>query len=353
LNDQTTTEKKDHRPLSQCLNCSTPLEVDQYYCYTCGQKNKSSTVTLWSLISDLFSSIFNLDHGVWKSLIGVLRPAYLTRQFIKGRRKSYLNPLRLFFVSMVIHLALISSLINTDFADDLANENAKSAVLSDIQKDFEVIPDFNDYFCTTDFDSLGKYVMHTRAAEDTLATNMAILGYIDFSKYSFSRKDIYELSSEEVLDKYEITGFDKRLIIGQYIKAHKDLKGAIRFAFGNFLWAIIATIFLQSLLMKLLYIRKKKFFVEHILLMFNIHSFSFIAVSIPLIIMAIFKNLDLSGITQLLVFASLIYGFSSFKVYYDQGWFKTILKTGFLGFTYILTMSLCLILVLFISALLF
>ena len=254
---------------------------------------------------------------------------------------------------MVVHLALISSLINTDFADDIAYENAKSAVISDIQKDFQVIPDFNDYFCTTDFDSLGRYLMDTRSAEDTLSTNMVLMGQIDFSKYRFSRKDIYELSSDEVLDKYEITGFGKRLLIGQYIKAHKDLKGAIRFAFGNFLWAIIATIFLQSLLMKLLYIRKKKFFVEHILLMFNIHSFSFIAVSIPLIVMAFFKNLDLSGATQLLVLASLIYGFASFKVYYDQGWFKTILKTAFLGFTYLMIMGLCLVLVLFISALVF
>ncbi len=344
---------KNFKPLQQCLNCSTPLEPNQFYCFTCGQKNRTSTVTLWSLISDLFSNIFNLDLGVWKSLIGVFRPAYLTRQFIKGRRKSYLNPLRLFFVSMVVHLALISSLINTDFADDIANENAKSAVISDIQKDFQVIPDFNDYFCTTDFDSLGRYLMDTRSAEDTLSTDMVLTGNIDFRKYKFSRKDIYELSSEEVLDKYEITGFGKRLVIGQYIKAHKDLKGAIRFAFGNFLWAIIATIFLLSLLMKLLYIRKKKFFVEHILLLFNIHSFSFIILSIPLILSSIFQNVNVSTIRSYLTIAALIYGFWSFKVYYGQGWFKTLIKTGILALSYGMFMAICGVVVLFISALVF
>lgn len=353
LNFNWGSEKNKHTPLSECLNCNSPLEPDQFYCYTCGQKNKTSKVTFWSLMSDLFANIFNLDHSVWKSLLGVFKPAYLTKEFIKGRRKSYLNPLRLFFVSMVLHLALLSNMINTDFADERSLEDGKALALVELQEQFTAIQDTNAYFASTDFDSLSKILMNTEYIEDTLRTSLVVTQGIDFGQYPFAKKDLYELSIEEVLDKYEVTGYWKRLFVGQYIKANQDVKGAIRFAFGNFLWAIIATIVLVSFSMKLLYIRKDHFYVEHLLLLFNLHSFAFIILSIPIAILQLNEQLLPSNYYGFLILACLIYGFWSFKTYYKQGWFKTIVKTWALGISYIIIMTTCLVFVVLISALLF
>jgi hypothetical protein len=346
-------EKNDPSPLSQCLNCSSPLELDQYYCYTCGQKNKTSKVSFWSLMSELLSNIFNLDHSVWKSLFGVFKPGYLTKEFIKGRRKSYLNPLRLFFFAMVVHLALISNLINTDFADDMASRDAKALVIGELKEQFTAIQDTNAYFSSTDFDSLTNLLNSAEYISDTLYTSMRITDQMNFGERPIAKKDLYELSVKEVLDKYEIEGYWKRLLMGQFIKANKDIKGAIRFAFGNLLWAIIATIIILSFVMKVIYIRKNKYYVEHVLMLFNLHSFAFIVLSIPLALIQISGQDDSPNYYGILMLVSLIYGFWSFKAYYEQGWFKTLLKTAFLGFSYVMIMAMCLTLVLLISALLF
>ena len=344
-------EKKERTTLTQCLNCSAPLDPEQYFCYTCGQKNKTSRVTIWTLMGDLIANIFNLDHSVWKSLFGVFRPAYLTKEFIKGKRKSFLNPLRLFFVTMIVHLALLTSLINTDWANDLANNNMKDIALAEIQTDLNELKDSSDYFSQNDIDSLERYLLHGKNIDDSIRVDVKLYGSFDLANYPLATKDVYNLSRDEILDKYEITDFWERLVVGQYVRALQDLSGAIQFAFGNILWAIVATIFFLSLITKLLYIRKKKYYVEHILLLFNIHSFTFITMSIPIILYKFDESAQ--SLFNYFFIGTLIYGFWSYKSYYQQGWIKTIIKTMILGFSYMMLMVLCIVVVLLISALVF
>ena len=138
-------QKKHTDTLSQCLNCSTALEKNQFYCFVCGQKNKTSTVTIWSLLGDMFANIFNLDHSVWQSLIGVFKPAYLTQEFIKGKRKSFLNPLRLFFVAMIVHFTLLSSLINMDVFNEMAKSDLGYLAKKEIQAELTDLRDSTAY----------------------------------------------------------------------------------------------------------------------------------------------------------------------------------------------------------------
>ena len=338
-----------------CLNCSTTLDLDKNFCFVCGQKNKASTITIWTLFSEMFSNIFNLDNNIWRSAIGVFKPAYLTKEYIKGKRKSYLNPLRLFFVTMVVHFAILTSVMNIDFAQELTESNIKQVVKKDIQNDFTTYVDSLGLDQNADVDTLKKILFNSKnKITDTIRFEHAELGGIDLKNYPLARKDIYEMPPDSLLSAYNINGFYERLIIGQYVRGLKDLKGAIVFVVGNMIWSIVLTIVILSLIMKFLYIRNKVYYVEHMLVLFNIHSFCFLILIIPLLL---FKfDIGLSIIDNLTSFIFLIlsiYSFWTIKSYYNQGIFKSLIKSLIIGIAYMFIITLSVTLVIFLSALIF
>ena len=104
---------------------------------------------------------------------------------------------------------------------------------------------------------------------------------------------------------------------------------------------------LFAFILKILYIRKGRFYVEHLVYALHIHTFLYVSVIITsLAVMLANRTVPvLAGwITGLMVCAIVVQIFLSIRRVYQQGWFMTMVKFLFGGFVY------CIILFLAVGA---
>lgn len=77
-----------------CQNCGSPLASDQNYCARCGQKSDVARLTLEHLFHDLVRALTHVDRSVLSLLWPLLvRPGYVARDYVAGKRKRYFAPL--------------------------------------------------------------------------------------------------------------------------------------------------------------------------------------------------------------------------------------------------------------------
>lgn len=90
----------------KCLNCGQPLAGR--YCASCGQEDHPLAVALPRLILDFLSDAFQFDARIWHTLgLMLFHPGRLTSEYLAGRRQRYIPPVRLYlFVSIVFFVIL-------------------------------------------------------------------------------------------------------------------------------------------------------------------------------------------------------------------------------------------------------
>ncbi|MFT3793269.1 DUF3667 domain-containing protein [Flavobacterium sp.] len=84
-----------------CLNCRQVVE--KRYCPNCGQENTDTRKTFHHLFVHFFEDLTHYENAFWKTIRNLLfRPGSLTKEYMSGRRMSYLAPVRLYiFISFV------------------------------------------------------------------------------------------------------------------------------------------------------------------------------------------------------------------------------------------------------------
>jgi hypothetical protein len=114
-----------------CSNCGTQL-IDKY-CYKCGQKKielKDRTVT--SFIVHFFEEFLTFDSKFFRSVkFLILKPGYLTHEYISGRFVRYISPLKMYlFTSLVCFFVIIK--VDPDTYSDLTKDKEKDDPLVEI-----------------------------------------------------------------------------------------------------------------------------------------------------------------------------------------------------------------------------
>jgi hypothetical protein len=94
--------------MPRCDNCGAP--VPQKYCGVCGQRLEAPLHTLWDFMQLAAEDMTHADSRLWLTLRALLlKPGFLTRQFLDGRRASYLPPVRLYLVLSVVFFIWFSA----------------------------------------------------------------------------------------------------------------------------------------------------------------------------------------------------------------------------------------------------
>jgi hypothetical protein len=97
-----------HTHESACLNCGTPL-VGRH-CHQCGQAAHVHR-TLRGFIHDLLHGVFHFEGKIWRTLpLLAWNPGKLTREYIAGRRASYVSPIALFLFVVFLTFAVFNAL---------------------------------------------------------------------------------------------------------------------------------------------------------------------------------------------------------------------------------------------------
>ena len=85
-------------PATACLNCGAAFGTPApHFCPDCGQESRVRAPTLMEFVQQFGGAYFATEGALWRTLKLLLRqPGELTRQYLAGRRKHYVLPLRLY-----------------------------------------------------------------------------------------------------------------------------------------------------------------------------------------------------------------------------------------------------------------
>jgi hypothetical protein len=97
-----------------CLNCKHV--VPDRFCSNCGQENIESRKTFHHLFIHFFEDLTHYENAFWRTIKNLLfNPGSLTKEYLSGKRLSYLAPVRLYIFISFITFFLITVLPNTDY----------------------------------------------------------------------------------------------------------------------------------------------------------------------------------------------------------------------------------------------
>lgn len=104
-----------------CLNCRHVVE--QKFCPNCGQENSDSRKTFHHLFIHFFEDLTHYENAFWKTIRNLLfKPSTLTKEYLSGKRLSYLAPVRLYiFISFITFLLI--ALFPNKITEDLAKND--------------------------------------------------------------------------------------------------------------------------------------------------------------------------------------------------------------------------------------
>lgn len=85
----------------ECPVCN--IRIDNNYCSQCGIYNTGKKLALSNLISQIFSSIWNLDNALLRTLKQFfLDPNVIITQYTSGYRRYYMDPVRLLLLALFV-----------------------------------------------------------------------------------------------------------------------------------------------------------------------------------------------------------------------------------------------------------
>lgn len=188
MNDQMNSKKPDH-----CLNCNLLLKEADKYCPNCGQKALPDHLTVKYFIHEFLNNYFSFDSkflNTVKQLI--IKPGFLTIEFIAGRRIRYINPIQLFIFSSFLYFLVNSFMfLKEDYGkNDLVRFNDRNKnVLSDSveiqQIDSLFIVQNGEEIDTIDNSYVGEFLKKSQDfnAMDTESQNEKISRNISYSVF--------------------------------------------------------------------------------------------------------------------------------------------------------------------------
>jgi hypothetical protein len=114
-----------HTHEAACLNCGTALAGS--HCHTCGQAAHVHR-TLGAFFHDLLHGVFHFEGKIWRTLpMLAWNPGKLTREYIDGRRASYVSPIALFLFVVFLTFAVFNAIGNPIHFDPKLNANVAEA----------------------------------------------------------------------------------------------------------------------------------------------------------------------------------------------------------------------------------
>jgi hypothetical protein len=96
----------------RCANCGTPLQGE--FCHVCGQSIRSVLKPVHGMLDDTLDLVLNVDGRVIHTLPPLfMRPGFLTMEYFAGRRMRYLAPFRLMFALCLLAFFLLPLALDT------------------------------------------------------------------------------------------------------------------------------------------------------------------------------------------------------------------------------------------------
>ena len=379
-----------------CENCGTPLLGE--HCYACGQPVKGLVRHFSTILGDIADTVFNYDSRLPRSLWPLfVRPGWLTLEYFAGHRVRYVSPVRLFITLSIVtffvaQLALSfgnnPSLIADDDVVNFAQARTVAEVIQQRDDALAKVEGSRKQGDTTvpgmalGMDIAEKAIrngadariahLQRKAADGKAATEPAAKTSAATPATADSPTPAADADDDPTSDiAFNGTPWDPQTnpltvpwwpafanhwLNAQVGRAKTNIKRmqADQDLFKDaFLGAVPSTLFVLlpvfALMLKLLYLFKRRLYMEHLIVALHSHAFLCLALLLMFATMALQQWLaPLPGALHRmfnLVEAALwvwmpLYLLLMQKRVYAQGWWMTLLKYSALGICYITLLSL-------------
>lgn len=355
------------RKETDCLNCGAT--VQSRYCHVCGQENVEPKETFWHMGTHFFYDITHFDGSFFITLKDLLfKPGFLSREYLLGRRKKYLHPVRMYVFTSAVFFLIFFSLFHIS-EKDIGEKNNEAKIEEGIKtvkeeafKNAKTSEDSAKVISGLELLRLNEKKKKPKA-DTTLVAKPVSKGDVSFT----ISEDIEDYRSVEEYDSLQktlepskranwLSKWITRRSIALNIKYEGDKRKMFAELINTFMhsfpYLLFVSLPLFALYLKLLNLRRRKeyFFADHGVFLIHLYIFTFLFF---LLYFALDKLEDKThwrptGIIQgVLMLAGVVYTIIAMKNFYRQGWGKTILK--FILFNILCTVSILLLFAVFLG----
>ena len=293
---------KKYREETNCLNCGT--EVVGKFCHVCGQENVEVRDNFFSMVWHFITDYFHSDSKFFRSLAPLFaKPGFLTKEYWEGRRMRYIPPLRLFFFVTIIFMISTS------------------------------------YF----YSKYGTRMKNSMIRQDS---QLARYDSVDFANLHDTTKVYLESSGKTV------TGKELREMKVRDDRQFRKLQSGVDFVFKNLKYITFFLLPVYALWFKILYIRRKSFYIDHIIYVMHLQTFVYVLLTVFFTLPVVFpKFTDI--LMPTLMGVIFIYVLFSLRFLYRQPWWKTVFKSAIATFVLFFTTVIAIVTVAALDAIVF
>ena len=330
--------KDSHRLLTHCENCGAQLVG--YYCAECGQAAVDYRRSFRHVIADMLESFLNWDSKFFATIaLLILKPWRLTNEFLAGKRVRYVNPLRLYLLASILFFFAVNF-----GAKDLRFEPGKlspkdRADLETELKDEDLPPAAREKLKALLRESSPSPA--SSPSTNTPAPAPSASPTADKQKQEYGkigeRPFVFSDGAKSPFERWiEARAKEK---MGE----HGTKMGYfIATLFSNLPYMMLCCIPLFALVLKVLYVRRRIFYIDHLIYALHIHTFFYVGIML-IVLATIGLNRVAPGpiaawIIALLWIAFVVQIFLSIRRVYSQGWLVSSFKFLFGGFLYLMVL---------------
>jgi hypothetical protein len=313
--------------IRHCRNCGAVLHGT--YCGQCSQENVEAASPSRRLIKEFLRDEFQLNSRFSRTIVPLLfRPGFLAQEYLAGRRTRYMTPLRSYLYVSMLLFALLA--------------------MGARQGKYDVFPPKGHRHQKETADSSGVSVKDTFTLElgqDTIMVTQdsAMDGaVVRDSLIRGLQKLEHQPDSTRKQNRFE------RVLLSGLRKAMQDPKRYVETLITRCAQGMFVLMPLFALLLKMLYIRRRRYYMEHLVFTLHYHAFTFFILT--LLTAASLSNWAWAQhLVAWLWWTIPVYLLMGMKRFYGQRFGKTLLKFCMLSFAYVLVFAFVAIGVIFVS----
>ena len=361
-------------PFTHCENCGATLAGP--HCAQCGQAAIDYRRSFRHVVVDVLDSFLNWDSKFFATIgLLIVKPWRLTNEFLAGKRVRYLHPLRLYLLASILFFFAVNyGARGLRLEPGKISEKNRSAVAAAVaEKRDEIEAELDKENLSADERKKAQealdYLTKPSAAATAVAeqqtsptiTPTASPAIPPAASPADGEKRTYGAVNERPFlvfdaDKKSSTPFERWLETRAKDKMgeHGTKMGLfISTLFSNLPYMMLCCIPLFAFVLKVLYVRRHIFYIDHLIYALHIHTFAYTGIML-IVLATIGLNRAIPGafagwMIALLWIAFVVQIFLSIRRVYRQGWFISTFKFFIGGFIYLMVLFLALAATFFIT----
>ncbi len=304
-----------------CLNCGSP--VHDKYCSHCGQLNSEPGQSFGHLMGHFLADITHYDSQFLTTIKDlVFRPGFLTKEYISGKRASYLDPIRMYiFISAVFFLVMFSQHSEETVQPQIAPARIINPYRQHIADSLRGVTKITkDSVKDKVYGSVASSLDTIKTSKDTsqsieayFSSNGGILTF-KFGEHKYTSVRQYDSIQAALAVKDRDSWMDRYVLHKIIPLTHQKgasgefvLKQSIEHDIPKIMFILLP---LFAFFVGFFYSRKKYFYSQHFIFSLHFHSFVFIAFLVDALVVLVADDKTALfitvGVTVLVLFVYLV-----------------------------------------------